>query len=124
MNLAERMSIVCKAIPKGKVAAYGQIAELCGYFRHARQVGHILMTDRAGDIPAHRIVNSKGELSGAHHFHFPDMQKNLLEAEGVTVTFNGKLWQVDLKKYIWRPDESEWEAFRRLFSENPKQEEI
>ena len=102
LNFYEKMRVVCLAIPAGKVATYGQIAMLCGVPKHSRQVGYGLKNNLAGsDIPAYRVVNSKGELTGACHFEFPDLQKLLLEEEDIEVTWNGKHWCVDLKKYGW-----------------------
>lgn len=102
MNFYEKMSIVCRRIPEGKVATYGQIALLCGKPKNSRQVGYGLRENLAGnDIPAHRIVNSKGELSGAAHFEYPDLQKMLLQEEGVEVTRDGSTWKVNLKEYKW-----------------------
>lgn len=96
------MREVCLKIPHGRVATYGQIALLCGKPRNARQVGYALRNNLAGDdIPAHRIVNSKGILSGADAFLVYGLQKELLAAEGVEVSCNGADWQVDLKKYGW-----------------------
>lgn len=103
MNFYERMKIVCGQIPEGKVATYGQIALLCGKPRNARQVGYALRCGLAGeDIPAHRVVNAKGELSGAGYFETWDMQKLLLQNEGVEVLWNGAYWRVDLKRYGWK----------------------
>jgi methylated-DNA-protein-cysteine methyltransferase-like protein len=102
MNFYEKMSIVCRKIPEGKVATYGQIALLCGKPKNSRQVGYGLRENLAGDdIPAYRIVNSKGELSGAAYFEYPDMQKLLLQDEGVEVFRDGNTWKVNLKKYKW-----------------------
>ena len=57
----KRAAIVCRAIPYGKVATYGQIALLCGRPKNARQVGYALNRNRLGDdIPAHRVVNARG----------------------------------------------------------------
>ena len=82
----EKMRIVCLEIPEGKVATYGQIALLCGAPRNARQVGDGLKNNLAGsDIPAYRVVNSRGELSGACHFELPDLQRTLLEEENIEV---------------------------------------
>lgn len=76
----KRAAIVCRAIPYGKVATYGQIALLCGRPKNARQVGYALNRNRLGDdIPAHRVVNARGILSGAAAFDTADMQKLLLE---------------------------------------------
>ena len=64
-----RAAIVCRRIPYGKTATYGQIALLCGKPRNARQVGYALNRGRLGDgIPAHRVVNSRGILSGVAAF--------------------------------------------------------
>ena len=64
-----RAAIVCRAIPYGKAATYGQIALLCGKPKNARQVGYALNRGRLGEgIPAHRVVNSRGILSGAAGF--------------------------------------------------------
>ena len=102
MTFYEKMRIVCMAIPEGKVATYGQVAMLCGKPKNSRQVGYGLRENLAGnDIPAHRIVNGKGELSGALHFPFPGMQKSLLEEEGVAVFLKDNGWCVDLKKHGW-----------------------
>lgn len=102
MNFYDKMRIVCLEIPRGKVATYGQIAMLCGKPRNSRQVGYGLRENLAGnDIPAFRVVNGKGELSGAFHFSIFGLQKALLEEEGVEVFSNGNSWYVDLKKYGW-----------------------
>lgn len=102
MNFYEKMRIVCMAIPKGKVATYGQIALLCGKPKNSRQVGYGLKKNLAGeDVPAYRVVNGKGELSGACHFEFPGLQKMMLEEDNIEVTWNGNNWCVDLKKYRW-----------------------
>ena len=116
MDFYQKMRIVCLAIPEGRVATYGQIALLCGMPNHSRQVGYGLKRCLAGrDVPAHRVVNSRGELSGAIHFEMPDEQKYLLESEGVEVRWSGRIWCVDLKKYGWRNTPEEAEGFRRSF---------
>lgn len=118
MNFYEKMRIVCLAIPKGKVATYGQIAMLCGAPNNSRQVGCGLKKNLAGeDVPAYRVVNSRGELSGACHFEFPDLQKMLLEDDDIEVTWNGKVWCVDLKKYGWKNSLEEAIKIRGLFKD-------
>lgn len=118
MTFYEKMRIVCLAIPEGKVASYGQIAMLCGCLKNSRQVGHGLKRNLAGtDIPAHRIVNSKGVLSGAGQFGIPGWQQSMLEAEDVRVLFDGKTWRVDLDTYGWRSTQEEAEAFLLRFRE-------
>lgn len=102
MDFYRRMALVCEKLPKGHVATYGQIALLCGKPRNARQVGTALNRGLAGDVPAYRIVNAKGILSGAAAFDMPDLQKRMLEADGVEVTGVPGSWQVDLKRYGWR----------------------
>ena len=85
-----------KKIPKGSVATYGQIAELAGNKGMARAVGNALHKNPDPDnIPCYRVVNSKGELSGAFAFGGANRQENLLKADGIEV-MNGK---VDLKVY-------------------------
>lgn len=116
MTFYEKMRIVCLAIPVGKVATYGQVAMLCGSPRNSRQVGYGLKHDLAGsDIPAYRVVNSRGCLSGAIHFQIPGLQQKLLEDEGVAVFRNGDTWCVDLQKYGWKNTAEEAEAFLRQF---------
>ena len=116
MDFYRRMRIVCMAIPEGKVATYGQIAMLCGRPRNSRQVGYGLKKDLAGpDVPAHRVVSGSGVLSGAVHFQIPGLQQELLGREGVAVSWNGKVWCVDLKKYGWSTGPEDAERFRQLF---------
>ena len=102
MTFYEKMRLVCMAIPEGRVATYGQIAMLCGKPRNSRQVGYGLREGLAGeDIPAFRVVNSRGELSGARHFLTSDLQRALLADDGVPALWNGRCWCVDLKRYGW-----------------------
>lgn len=126
LDFYRKMRIVCLAIPDGKVATYGQIAMLCGAPNHSRQVGYGLKKGLAGeDVPAYRVVNSRGELSGACYFEFHDMQRMLLEEDGIETVWNGKFWCVDLKKYGWKNtlDEAmrinrEWKALMEGRAEN------
>ena len=99
----KRAAIVCHAIPYGKAATYGQIALLCGKPKNARQVGYALNRNRLGDdIPAHRVVNARGILSGAGAFETGDTQKRLLESEGVEVAETPDGYRVDLKLFGWK----------------------
>ena len=112
------MQYVCMKIPYGRVATYGQIALLCGKPRNARQVGYALRTGRAGEnLPAHRIINSSGMLSGAAAFEYPELQKLLLQEEGVEVTKNDKGWQVSLEKFGWKNTLAEAEEFLKYFEQ-------
>ena len=116
MTFYEKMRVVCLAIPAGRVATYGQIAMLCGKPRNSRQVGYGLKNDLAGpDIPAFRVVNGRGELSGAVHFGIPGLQQKLLEDDGVKVFWNGHSWCVDLKQYGWKTTLEDAEGFRLQF---------
>ena len=95
-NPTKRIYEAVKKIPKGSVATYGQIAELAGNKGMARAVGNALhKTPDPDNIPCYRVVNSKGELSGAFAFGGANRQENLLKADGIEVV-NGK---VDLKVY-------------------------
>ncbi len=103
MNFYKRMALVCRRIPEGKVATYGQIALLCRKPKNFRQVGYGLKMGLAGeDIPAHRVVNAKGILSGAACFETMDLQKLLLESEGVEVSRDDRGFRVELRKYQWQ----------------------
>ena len=118
MDFYKRMEYVCSKIPYGKVATYGQIALLCGKPRNARQVGYALRCDRAGKgAPAHRIINSSGILSGAAAFEYPEMQKMLLQEEGVEVIKSDKGWQVSIKDYGWKNTLAEAEEFLAFFEQ-------
>lgn len=116
MDFYKRMQYVCTGIPCGKVATYGQIALLCGKPKNARQVGYALREGLAGEmIPAHRVVNSSGVLSGASSFEYPDMQKLLLEEEGVQVVRTETGWKVSLKEYGWKNTLREAEELRVFY---------
>ena len=117
MTFYEKMRLVCLHIPRGRVATYGQIAMLCGKPRNSRQVGYGLRENLAGeDIPAFRVVNGRGELSGAQHFVISDLQRTLLAEDGVPTHWNGHCWQVDLKKYGWETSQADAAAFEEAFS--------
>ena len=116
MTFYEKMRIVCLAIPAGKVATYGQIAMLCGKPRNSRQVGYGMREGLAGqDIPAFRVVNGKGELSGARHFLTDDLQRTLLADDGVPTLWNGRCWCVDLKEHGWATTEADIARFEAAF---------
>ena len=118
MDFYKRMRLVCLRIPEGTVATYGQIALLAGCPNHARQVGHGLKLGLAGeDVPAHRIVNAKGELSGAGYFETPDLQRLLLQKEGVETVRTETGWKVDLKKEKWKNTLKEAEEMAQVYKE-------
>ena len=91
MDFYKRLGIVCRAVPEGKVITYGQAALLCGYPKNARQVGYGLKKELAGDVPAYKVVNSQGVLSGAASFEHPDLQRMLLEEEGIEISMDNKV---------------------------------
>ena len=93
---SKRIYEAVKKIPKGKVATYGQIAEMAGDRKMARAVGNALHKNPDPDsIPCYRVVNAKGELSGEFAFGGKNAQAKLLMADGIEVV-DGK---VNLKKY-------------------------
>ena len=99
MSLFKEVYEVCKRIPKGKVATYGQIAYMIGKPRCARQVGWALHANpEEGVIPCHRVINRFGKLCEGFAFGGIEIQKQLLESEGVKVDPD---YVVDLKKYLW-----------------------
>lgn len=94
---------VVESIPPGRVATYGQVAALAGLARHARQVGYALhATPEDLDIPWHRVINAKGEVSPRAEPGWDGYQRHLLEEEGIAFDANGRL---DLRRYQWDPDE-------------------
>lgn len=96
---SKRIYEAVKKIPMGKVATYGQVAEMAGDRKMARAVGNALHRNPDPEnIPCYRVVNAKGELAGEFAFGGAGVQASLLEADGIEVV-NGK---VDLKKYGMR----------------------
>lgn len=98
---------VARQIPKGRVTSYGAIANVLGTKSSARMVGWAM--NGAGRIrpkvPAHRVVNRIGMLSGKHHFSPPGSMEKLLKKEGIKVK-NDKV--VDFEKLFWDPAK-EWD---------------
>lgn len=114
MDFYKRVEYVCKQIPRGRAATYGQIALLCGMPSHSRQVGYALNKKLTSpDIPAHRIVNHKGYLSGSASFTYPATQESLLKEEGIPVTPEHT---IDLKKYAWHHTLDDAIRFRAYFT--------
>lgn len=93
---------VARQIPRGRVTSYGAIAACLGTRKSARIVGWAMMQTPLAKkpVPAHRVVNSIGLLSGRHHFTPPEKMQQLLEKEGITVK-NNKV--VDFSKLFWDP---------------------
>lgn len=121
MDMYQQIGIVCGRIPKGRVATYGQIALLCGKPKHSRQVGYALKHGLAGEqaeANAHRVVNARGILSGAASFETFELQKLLLEAEGVEVIWTPAGWQVDRERFGWKNSLEEALEIRKLIQES------
>src|SRR6266516_7364356 len=109
-TLAAQVFALVLACPAGRVTTYGWIGKALGYPRGARMVGWI-MNETPEGVPAQRVINSKGELSGSWAFGSSDLMRQLLEAEGITFSADGR---VDLKRYGWDPS-------RDLSEDEPKQ---
>ena len=99
-SFTDRVKDLLVRIPYGRVAAYGQIALLAGNARGARQVVRVLHSSSAKcKLPWYRVINSRGTVSlrpGAGY----ELQRELLEAEGVEFGDNGR---IDLKRFLWSP---------------------
>lgn len=92
---------VVRLVPKGRVTTYGAIAAYLGLKSSARMVGWAMNNAHiVEDVPAHRVVNRQGLLTGKHHFETPFAMQRLLEAEGIIVE-NNKVQQFE--KLLWDP---------------------
>lgn len=91
-----------RQIPAGKVTTYGHIAEYLGSKKSARMVGWAMNASHgmAMGVPAHRVVNRNGLLTGKHHFGSPELMQLLLEKEGVKVV-NDQI--IDFEAHLWIP---------------------
>lgn len=100
MTINEKIFNLVKQIPVGKVTTFGAIAEAIGMRSSARYVGWALnSTQLTGEVPAHRVVNRVGELTGKMHFPTPTYMREMLESEGVE--FDGD--RVLMDKHFWIP---------------------
>jgi len=100
LSFFERVYEVARLIPYGRVTSYGAIAKYLGATRSSRLVGYAMNASGQKDVPAHRVVNRIGLLSGKHHFEGTNLMQQLLESEGVTVKDN----QVqDFDTVFWNP---------------------
>lgn len=103
INFFDKVYEVSKKIPKGRVTSFGAIARYLGAAKSARMVGWAMNSaSKLEDVPAHRVVNRNGLLSGKHHFPGSFAMQQLLEAGGVEVE-DDKV--VDFKKLFWDPSE-------------------
>ncbi len=102
-NAYDRIYAIVRQIPHGKVATYGQVAQMAGYERGARLAGYALFRVTAEmDVPWQRVINAKGEISTSpFRLGGDDLQRSLLAAEGIQFSQQNK---VDLRKHQWQPD--------------------
>ncbi len=105
LNYYQQVYEVTRSIPSGRVSTYGAIADFLA-LGSARMVGWALNKSfiSSEDVPAHRVVNRNGELSGRNHFPSPDLMEQLLQAEGVEVIDNRVK---NYKKLFWHPAEKD-----------------
>ena len=104
-NFFEKVYEVAKQIPFGRVTSYGAIAKYLGATRSARMVGWAMNASHNNqEIPAHRVVNRKGLLTGKHHFDGTNLIQQLLESEGIQVVEN----------QIQNFDNIFWDPFKEL----------
>ena len=97
----EKVYKVVRLIPEGKVTSYGAIAKYIGATKSSRTVGWAMNASHNDEtVPAHRVVNRKGLLTGKHHFGGTNLMQQLLENEGILIKDNQI---INLKKYFWDP---------------------
>lgn len=104
MNTYAIIYDIVRQIPYGTVATYGQVAALANLVGRARLVGYALyrVDMQTSDVPWHRVINAKGEVSESPLRYGTDyLQRSLLEGEGILFSSTGK---VNLRKYLWRPE--------------------
>lgn len=100
-NFFERVYAVVRQIPEGRVTTYGAIARAIGAARSARMVGYAMNASHDDDtVPAHRVVNRNGLLTGKFHFDGTNLMQQLLESEGIEVVDNKV---VNFKGILWEP---------------------
>ncbi len=101
-NFFEKVYTIAKQIPEGRVTSYGAIAKALGTARSARMVGWAMnASHNREDVPAHRVVNRKGLLTGKIHFDGTNLMQQLLENEGIQIVDNQI---VDFEKVFWEPE--------------------
>ena len=105
-NAYDKIYAVVRLIPFGKVATYGQIAELAGYGGKARLVGYALFRiAEDSDVPWQRVINARGQVSESVFRNGSDLfQRSLLEDEGIVLD---EAQRVDFKVYRWHPSDEE-----------------
>lgn len=104
-NFFEKVYEVAKLIPYGRVTSYGAIAKYLGAAKSARMVGWAMNASHYNDaVPAHRVVNKNGLLTGKHHFDGTNLMQQLLESEGIDV----------IENQILNFDQVFWDPFKEL----------
>lgn len=98
----ERVYEIVAKIPEGKVSTYGAIAQFLGITSGARMVGYALNKSADKKIPAHRVVNRNGELTGRAYFP-DDIMRERLQQEGITFVDD---YQIDIEAHFWDPNNS------------------
>lgn len=98
----ERVYEVARQIPEGRVTSYGAIANYLGRRGGARMVGYAMNLSHDKEVPAHRVVNRMGMLTGKHHFPGTNLMQQLLENEGVKISDD---YVVDFDRLFWDPSE-------------------
>ncbi len=99
----EKVYDVVRRVPYGRVTSYGAIARYLGAARSSRMVGYAMNMSHSKEVPAHRVVNRMGVLTGKHHFPGVHLMQQLLENEGIEVVDD----QVkDFDRLFWDPSES------------------
>ena len=96
----DKVYLVVKKIPKGKVTTYGAIAEACGIKSAARTVGWALNAAQKPNLPYHRVVNRNGALTGKFHFGDPNLMKDLLLSEGIQFD---ETECIIMENFFWKP---------------------
>jgi methylated-DNA-protein-cysteine methyltransferase-like protein len=96
-NLFEQIYALARTVPPGRVTTYGAIARALGLPNGGRQVGWA-MSVCPDDVPAHRIINAAGKVSGSPHGK--ELRLAMLEEEGVEITADGS---ISLRRYLWEP---------------------
>ena len=91
---------VARQIPLGRVTSYGAIARYLGAAKSARMVGYAMTASHNKEVPAHRVVNRKGLLTGKHHFEGTNLMQQLLESEGIQVK---ESQIIDFESVFWDP---------------------
>ena len=88
LNFFDKVYEVARQIPYGRVTSYGAISKYLGAARSSRMVGYAMNGSHGKDVPAHRVVNRIGLLTGKHHFDGTNLMQQLLESEGIVVIDN------------------------------------